>query len=125
VRAYSYYYKNNRSEAAILVIADNAQEAKKIGWKDATLEMDEYIDCRVSRLKPAVEARALEIYGGVKAAHANVDALTCTDCGKWGGEFVDSINSVMNTEIHLCKGCFYDRAHEEDLAENGRGLNEQ
>jgi hypothetical protein len=74
---------NGDSEWAVLIFANSAREAKKLLWKELCLELDSFIDGRVSLLR---DRPWLEKLKKKDVPHLINDPPSCKACGMWGYE---------------------------------------
>lgn len=96
LKPYMAYPASEFMEWAILVFANNAQEAKKIAYRDG--EFDSYIELRVKSMKPDpwIMKQMLK-----DEPHANDCPEGCKTCEKWGMEL---------NEFGLCADCYNEDA---------------
>lgn len=93
MRAYMYYSRDaGSSEGAILVFANTAREANRVGWGACYfMIVDEYIDGAIRWLRDKdwlfEEGDQEKLASGV--AHVVDDPRSCKDCYYWGLSPID------------------------------------
>ena len=93
LKAYIAFFGDSRHEAAALVIAHTAKDAKLLAWHgiDWISEYDEYLDLRVNRIWNDCLVHPLADQRGLAEGKPHVidDPPGCASCFQWGSGIDD------------------------------------